>query len=199
MTTPSAPQRSKIVSPTAFGKFLEWLSPERNSAASLYLDIRKKLVAMFTRRGCAHPEELADETLDRAILEFNDEPGKYSSPPALCFGVARYIWLESLRQPKTEPLEPDNIAAFDCDDSQLREYKADCLAQCMERLPIHQRDLIVQYHQFRGREKIEMRKRLAEQHGGLNNLRIIAHRIRARLNHCITACMDGASGNLVHV
>lgn len=199
MTTPSAPQKSKVLSPEAFGRFLDWLSPEHDKAARLYLEIRKNLVGMFIRRGCIHSEDLADTTLDRAVLIVNDEPGKYSNPLALCFGVARKVWLEYLRQAKTDPLETDSVPVISYDDSHAREHEAGCLSECVERLPIRHRDLIVQYHQFRGREKIEMRKRLAEQHGGLNNLRIIAHRIRTRLNDCIRGCVERASDSLVQM
>lgn len=183
----------------AFGRFLVWLSPDHEAAARQYLEIRRKLVQSFVRRGCAHAEELSDTTLDRVAMIVCKEPEKYSNPISLCFGVARKVWLEYLREPRLEPLETDNIPAFNRDASREREHEANCLGSCVDRLSLQERDLIVQYHQFRGREKIEMRKRLAEQYGGLNKLRITAHRIRARLNDCISGCVKRASASLVNI
>lgn len=199
MTPEPAPQRSSVLSPEAFGRFLDWLSPDHEIAARQYLEIRKKLVQLFIRRGCAHSEDLADTTLDRTIMIVYHEPEKYSNPLALCCGVARKVWLEYLRETRPEPLVTDNIPAFNRVDSRIREHEDNCLGSCVEHLSRQERDLIVQYHEFRGREKIELRKRLAEQHGGLNKLRITAYRIRARLNDCISGCVQRASANLVNI
>lgn len=199
MTLQAASRKSNLLSPEVFGKFLEWLSRDHDAAARAYLDIRKKLVQLFVRRGCLHSEDLADTTLDRAAMIVANQPEKYSNPLALCCGVARNVWLEYLRQARTEPLETDDIPVFDRDDSRLREYEAGCFGNCVERLSHEERELIMQYHQFRGREKIELRKRMAEQYGGPNKLRVTAHRIRARLNECISSCLERASANLVHI
>jgi DNA-directed RNA polymerase specialized sigma24 family protein len=199
MTPEPAPQKSSVLSPESFGRFLDWLSPDHEIAARQYLEIRKKLVQLFIRRGCAHSEDLADTTLDRAAMIVYHQPEKYSNPLALCCGVARKVWLEYLRDIRPEPLETDNIPVFDRDDSRVREHEANCLGNCVQRLSRQEHDFIVQYHQFRGREKIELRKRLAEQYGGLNKLRITAHRIRARLNDCISGCVQRASANLVNI
>jgi DNA-directed RNA polymerase specialized sigma24 family protein len=194
MTPEPAPQKSSVPSPEEFVAFLDWLSPNREIAAKQYLEIRKKLVQHFIRRGCAHAEELADATVDRAAMIAYRDPAKYSTPQQLCCGISRNIWLEYLHKPWPEPLQPGNIPGFNPDDSGVREHEANCLDNCMERLSSQERDLIVQYHQFRGRKKIELRKRLAEQYGGnLNKLRITACRIRARLSDCISSCMQRAS------
>jgi len=198
MTSEGAPQKARL-NPDAFGRFLDWLSPDREQAARQYLEIRKKMVQLFIRRGCDHSDELADTTVDRAVLIFCREPDKYPEPMALCFGVARKVWLEYLREIRPDPLDSRDITVFDSDQSQVREHEARCLTTCIERLSIRERDLIVQYHQFRGREKIELRKRLAEQYGGFNKLRITAYRIRGRLNDCISGCMERATSGLVHM
>lgn len=199
MSPEPAPQKSSVLSPEAFGRFLDWLSPDHEIAARQYLEIRKKLVQLFIRKGCAHSEDLADTTLDRAAMIVYHDPEKYSNPLALSCGVARNVWLEYLREARLEPLETDNLPAFNHGDSRIREHEATCLGSCVERLSPQERDLIVQYHQFRGREKIELRKSLAEQYGGLNKLRITAHRIRARLNDCISGCVQRASANLINI
>jgi hypothetical protein len=199
MTAEPAPQKSSVLNPEAFGRFLNWLSPDGEIAASRYLEIRKKLVQLFIRKGCAHSEDLTDTTLDRAAMIVYNDPEKYANPLSLSYGVARNVWHEYLREIKPEPLEPENIHVFDPDDSVIREHEATCLGNCVERLSRWEHDLIVQYHQFRGQEKIEQRKRMAEQYGGLNKLRITTHRIRVRLSDCISGCVQSASANLINI
>src|SRR5690242_2562321 len=133
MTPEAAPQKSSLLTPEAFGKFLEWLSPNREAAARQYLEIRKTLVQLFVWRGCAHSEELADTTLDRSAMIFYRGPEKYASPMALCSGVARNVWFEYLREVKPDPLDID-VPSFDKDDSRLREHAANCLGNCVDRL-----------------------------------------------------------------
>lgn len=199
MTPQAAPRKSNLLSPEVFRKFLEWLSRDDDAAATTYIGIRKKLVQLFVRRGCLDSEDLADTTLDRVAVIVSTTPEKYSNPLALCCGVARKVWLEYLRQARTEPLQTEDIPVFDREDSRLRESEASCLGSCVERLSQGERELILQYHQSRGREKIELRKRMAEQYGGQNKLRVTAHRIRARLNECISNCLERASANFVHM
>lgn len=75
------------------------------------------------------------------------------------------------------------------------EREVACLDSCLEELSAHDRDLIIQYHQFQGSQKIETRKCLAEAYGGLNKLRVTAHRIRLRLHECITSCVQRSPSN----
>src|SRR5215471_13194628 len=109
MTAKPGRKKSTTLTPEEFGRFLEWLSADREQAARLYLEIRTKLVKSFIRKGCAHSEELSDETLDRVAMIVNKELEKYSSPIRLSFGVARLVWHEYLREPKEDSLDPDYI------------------------------------------------------------------------------------------
>lgn len=188
---PSGPSPKKEYGLTheTFGRFLLWLSSDRERAAEMYLELRRKLVKSFVRRGCAHSEDLADKTLDRAALIVSTEPEKYSSPIALCCGVAKLVWFEYLREVTPEALEPEDVPSPECEDSDFGEAEANCLASCLNQLPGRERELITEYHRARGREKIETRKRLADAYGGLNKLRIAAYRIRCRLHDCITGCV----------
>jgi hypothetical protein len=195
MTTEPARKKDKSLTPEAFAGFLEWLSPDHERAASQYLDIRGKLVKSFIRRGCAHSEELSDRTLDRVAVIVSNEPGKYPNPIALCCGVARRVWLEYLREIAPGSLESEDIATPIFDDDGFSDCELDCLGSCLEELSPQDRDLITQYHRLRGREKIETRKRLAREIGGLNKLRITTYRIRVRLHHCISGCVRRSAPN----
>jgi DNA-directed RNA polymerase specialized sigma24 family protein len=195
MSTDQVPQRAKSLTQEAFASFLLWLSPDHEQAAGKYLEIRLKLVKFFVRKGCAHAEDQSDETLDRAALIVHQDPTRYSNPIALCCGVARKVWLEYLRKVVPAPLEDNKIAAPTNYGAVSSEYEAICLDSCLEELSARDRDLITQYHQFKGSEKIETRKRLAEAHGGVNKLRITAYRIRVRLHECITNCVQRSAPN----
>ena len=195
MNTDPVPQRAKSLTQEAFASFLLWLSPDHEQAATRYLEIRRKLVKFFVRKGCAHAEDLSDRTLDRAALIVHADPTKYSNPTALCCGVARKVWLEYLREVVPSALKDDEIAAPINYSAVSSECEAICLDSCLEELSARDRDLITRYHQFKGSEKIETRKRLAEAHGGINKLRITAYRIRVRLQECITDCVQRSAPN----
>jgi DNA-directed RNA polymerase specialized sigma24 family protein len=183
------PERQRYLTQEAFASFLLWLSPDPGQAAREYLGIRQTLMKFFVRKGCAHAEELSDRTLDRVVLIVHREREKYPTPISLCCGVARRVWLEYLREVTPVALDDDNFPAPVQPHDDFTEHEVKCLEHCLDQLPVRDRELITQYHQFQGRQKIETRKHLAEIHGGLNKLRITAFRIRARLHDCISSCM----------
>jgi len=190
-----APERKRNLTPEAFASFLTWLSPNQGQAAREYLDIRQTLVKYFVRKGCAHAEDLTDRTLDRVALIAQHEPGKYPKPMPLCCGVARRVWLEYLREATPEVLEDDNIPAPVQHEVDFTEQEVSCLGSCLGRLSPRDRELITQYHQFQGRQKIESRKQLAQLYGGLNKVRITTCRIRARLHDCVSGCVQRSALN----
>ena len=190
-----ASERQRHLTPEVFASFLLWLSSDPGQAAQEYLNIRKTLVKFFVRKGCAHAEELTDRTLDRVVLIVHQEPEKYPTPISLCCGVGRRVWLEYLRESMPEALEDDNIPAPVQPEDDFTEHEVQCLGSCLDQLPLRDRELITQYHQFQGNQKIENRKQLAQVYGGLNKLRITTCRIRARLHDCISDCVQRSALN----
>jgi len=184
------PGKPRSLTQEGFASFLLWLSPDPGQAAREYLALSEKLRKFFVRKGCLHAEELTDRTLEQVVLIVQKEPKKYSNPISLCYGVARNIWFESRREPIPEALEDDNIPEHAEPEDEFTERELQCLRHCLGQLPLRHRELITQYHQFQGRQKIETRKQLAQIYGGLNKLRITACRIRARLHDCIDNCMQ---------
>jgi len=182
-------RNSRLITQEAFRAFLSWLSPNESTAAKEYLSIRNSLVGFFVRKGCTHSEELADRTLDRVVLIAHADPSKYSKPMSLCCGVARNVWLEYLREAAPETLDIDRFAAPETSNNEFSEREMECLESCLRKLSSRDRDLITRYHQFQGARKIEARKVLAEELGGLNKLRITAYRIRTRLHTCVSGCV----------
>ena len=57
--------RESDLSQEAFDRLLAWLNPNRALAGEKYEEIRRRLIKIFTCRGCTCPEVLADETINR--------------------------------------------------------------------------------------------------------------------------------------
>lgn len=170
----------------AFDNLLLWLSPDRDEAGRKYEEIRGKLVRLFIHRGCDHAEDLADETINRVIRKAMEFPtSEYSGDPILYFfAVAKNVYLEWRRKKLIFPQDVMPMPHVD------REEELDCLDSCLEELTQYSRHLITNYYQHTGREKIKIRKSLANESGGMNTLRIQACRIRKALRKCVSACIE---------
>jgi len=174
-----------VLTQEAFDKLLLWLDPNREQAGKKYEEIRRRLIKLFTCRGCREAEELADETINRVTKKVREVADTYSGDPALYFyGVAHNVHLEYLRR---KQLSPPPAPAGQPDETE-QEY--DCLEQCMQRLTPDNRELVLQYYREEKKAKIDHRKLLAQRLGiAVNALRIRAHRIRASLQECVQNCL----------
>ena len=173
----------------SFESLLQWLHSDREQAGKRYEDIRARLIKIFGSRGCAEPDVLADETINRVAKRVKEISQTYAGDPALYFyGVANKIYMEQLRKQKPiERLPP----VPDMDDYEA-EYV--CLEGCIGHLPARSRDLVLQYYEHEQQDKIVQHQRLAERFGiGLNALRIRAHRARLVLRKCIINCLEKKS------
>lgn len=168
----------------SFERFLCWLSPDRNEAGLKYEQMRKKLVTFFTWRGCHIPDELFDRTMDRVSRKLALEAARAADPFPFCYGVAKNILHEHWREPRLDPM-PRDVASpshgLHWDEDGLR-----WLEKCLGQLNASDRELITRYYQGEGREKIRMREEMALEVGGVNALRIRAHRIRASLREKVS-------------
>jgi RNA polymerase sigma factor (sigma-70 family) len=173
----------------AFDKFLTWLDPDRERAAKKYEEVRRRLIKIFSCRGCPEAEDLADETINRVIRKAHDMIDSYVGDPALYFyGVARNVHLEYLRKGHA-PLPLPQI-----DLTQEKEIESCCLDECMAKLPQEQRQWVLEYYEDEKRVKIDHRKDMARRLGiAPNALRIRMHRIRASLQNCVARCLNQSS------
>ena len=180
--------KDRTLTAELFEELLDWLSPDREQAAREYEDLRRRLIKLFTCRGCQDPDFLADETFDRVASKLPEIKPTYEGPRApYLYVVANNIRLESLRRrPSSLPPPPPPS-----ETSEELERRHDCLDDCMKGLDDDNRELVSQYYQQEKRGKIDHRKLLAEQFEiTLNALRIRAFRIRASLQECVQACMQ---------
>ena len=174
------------LSQQSFESLLDWLDSDRDRAGKRYEDIRGRLIKIFGSRGCAEPDFLADETINRVAKRVEEIAKTYEGDPALYFyGVANKIHLEQLKKPKPQTITPSVPAIDDFE----QEYV--CLEGCIGHLPAGSRDLVLQYYEHEQHAKIVNRQQLAERLGiGLNALRIRAHRTRLALRKCIMSCLE---------
>lgn len=186
----SAPLRSEQLE-----ALLHHLGPDREVAGGRYEQLRRRLVVVFEYRRCPHPEELADETLDRVarrILEMGNEFDG-SDPARFVFGVAWNVARESFRRPALLPLpETWERAIPKAPGTEDDEPEHACLDRCLEQLTPPERDLLLGYHQGEKSARIKRRSELAGELGlSANALRLKIHRLTGLLRACVIQCMDG--------
>jgi DNA-directed RNA polymerase specialized sigma24 family protein len=182
--------------PADLDNLLLWLGPDTNAGALKYVDVRRRLVALFTCRGCECPDELADETLDRTARAILKSGFVFEgNPMAYLRGVARNICLESLRKRRT--ISQDELPEFaeavsePSRDNSGIEPVFDCLDRCLARLADDKRTLLLRYYQGEKSSKIDGRLQLAQERGiELNALRIQVFRLRGVVRQCVKSCTD---------
>jgi DNA-directed RNA polymerase specialized sigma24 family protein len=178
------------LSPSAFARLLDRLGPDSESAGLAYEALRRGLVAFFSYRGAATPDECADETLDRLAARL-DEGVDVQDVGRFTRGIARLVLLEHWRRSDARQVGLDErtepAAAAPSDDT-LHE----CLERCLSDLPPDGRTLILEYYVDAGRSRIERRRQIARALGVSETaLRNRAQRQRDRLERCITECLAG--------
>src|SRR5215472_13818765 len=94
-TRESAHQKWSVTQ-EAFDQLLASLSPDRDKAADRYLEIRRNLVRLFEWRGCATPDDYADEAINRCARKIA-EGDQIRDVATFCVGVARMLLLEMNR------------------------------------------------------------------------------------------------------
>ena len=187
---------TQVLSSDQFEALLRQLSPDRDLAGARYEQLRRRLVTILAHRGCAHPEEVADETMDRVARRLAQvgPDAEIGDPAPFIFGVAWKVTKEWIRRQRTvalpdgwdpaDPGEPDIL-------SQAAAQGHDCLDRCLHCLCSQDKDVILSYYQHEGLAKINHRSMVArELNISSNALRLRIHRITLRLRECVYHCVD---------
>lgn len=182
----AAQAEKRTLTPEAFGKFLRWLSEDDELAVREYQRIRTKLIGFFIHKGCTDADELFDKTVDIVVGKI-ESCAEYPNPLAYCYGVARNVWYEDMRERKSVALDVD-VASPEHPDPKVHELELQCLERCLGKLSPADRDIVTRYHGRQGRDKIGIRRLLADGAGGMNALRIRMYRIRKELRICVVEC-----------
>jgi RNA polymerase sigma factor (sigma-70 family) len=176
----------------SFDQLLASLGSDREAAGARYLEIRRNLVRLFEWRGCATPDEYADETLNRCARKIA-EGVEIQDLATYAVGVARMLVLEMNREKVRQPMslekapEPYTLPLQPADDDEVR---IDCLRNCLNKLSPDNRELILLYYQGDKGDKIENRKALSLRLGvPQGTLRMRALRLREALQSCAGDCM----------
>lgn len=180
------------LTPAAFEKLLDALSADREEAGVQYEIVRRKLTRFFEWRRIDPAEEYADETINRVARRL-DEGQVIENLNSYLYGVARMVYLEAIKEQERVVVSLDEAPQTlqqKAPEPAESEPRVVCFDHCLDSLPTENRKLIVGYYQEERRAKIELRQELADSlQIPLNALRIRAHRIRVKLEQCITQCL----------
>lgn len=196
-------KKSWALTKEAFDSLLAKLDSDQERAGEKYELVRAQLIKFFEWRCCPSSQELADETINRVarkITEGEEIPQERFN--AYCCGVARNVLREYRRNPDSlastidslspshhPSLNPEYLTERDSERSSL-ERRLLCLEFCIGKLPPETREMFYSYYISEQRARIESRRQLAETlHIPLNNLRIRIHRVRERLEKCLSDCI----------
>ena len=189
------------LSKDALQRLLNWLDDGANSDGYAYVAMRRRLRDYFDRKNCQAADDLADETLTRVARRLEEEGITRDDTPArYCYIVARFVFLEHLREIKAhrllaqgsgdvvpQPFTPPAADAAEATGAQ--ETLLACLQKCVEELDQLNQKIITLYYIGSERAKIDNRRNLAESLGLTQNaLTIRACRIRTRLDACVRRC-----------
>jgi RNA polymerase sigma factor (sigma-70 family) len=181
----------------SFDEILAWLDPDRELAASIYIELRHALVKIFAWNHCADPEGMTDETFDRVAKQVHDLRSTFEGDPKLFFyGVARNLIREHHKKIKLHiPIDGVDLPGppLEEEDEESAGLLEDCLESCLGELSSEKRKLILAYYAKEKQAKIDHRSEMARQLGiSMETLRVRAYRIRATVEACIERCLESA-------
>src|SRR2546421_1706926 len=176
-----------------FAKLLDRLDPDRERAGERYEELRRTLTRFFEWRGAPFAEEHTDEVFNRIGRKLSAGV-EVRNLGSYCYEVARLVCLEALKGADSKRASFD-ATHHDAPDAKVengareQEIRLDCLEECLDALPIGNRDLIVEYYQDDKRDRIERRKALAVRLGLQREaLANRAQRLRDKLEQCVKSC-----------
>jgi DNA-directed RNA polymerase specialized sigma24 family protein len=173
-----------------FDALLSLLDPhDREAAGVRYEELRTGLVRFFRWRGAITPEELADETLNRVARRIG-EGAPVDDARVFALGVARMILLEEAKARVRDQRLIDEWRREVESSPEPDDERMACLEKCLDSLPPDSRQSILEYYTGERGSKIDNRKLLAARLGmPLPSLRIRVHRLRERLEQCVSICV----------
>jgi DNA-directed RNA polymerase specialized sigma24 family protein len=180
--------REWVLTEEAFAKFLNSLDPDPGRAGEKYEYLREALVKFLAWRGAHFPEELVDETFNRVARKL-EEGEAVRDVPTYCHGVARMVFRQSLDHPDNKRVDLGEVKDLTLKEPDVTDFGLECLNHCLRQLTARNRELIIEYYQNEGREKIDHRALMAERLGIQSiALRSRARRVRSKLERCIRRC-----------
>lgn len=173
---------------------LNWLGPTPAQAGERYELLRQKLLEFFERNGCSPADEWADKTFDVVARKLaGGEIIQPSSAAAYCLGVARNLRKEYWRAPERKLIPLEFEDSFKANSQQAifqKEWQADCLSQCLRKLPLEEQQIIQGYYDDDWQQQVNKREALASRLKLTGTgLRTRASRLRNKLAICVKKCI----------
>lgn len=176
-----------------FDALLKLFSDNREEAGKKYEDVRNGLVRFFQFKGCHDPESLADDAINRVASKLDTfDFSRNINPTAFFYGFATNILAEYRRTSNKEVcIEQAQLAAETANaEDDLEDNRTFCLQECMAKLNVKDRELIVKYFASEGRDKIERRREICDELGlSTVALHTRIFRLKTRLKACIEGCI----------
>ena len=202
----SSRKKDWVMNQAAFDRLLAQFDPDPKRAGAQYEVTRQGLIRFFECRGGISPPDRADETINRVAYKLME--GEEIKPGVLAayfYGVARNVLREHRRSreaqsapldelpPHQQPMVNPHTMMHHHQAQFTKEQQMACLEKCVAALPPETRGLILAYYEGEEGVKIKNRKRLAEVFEiSLSRLRLRIHRIREKLETCVTGCLKQA-------
>lgn len=196
MEAGSSLKKDWMLTPGAFAKLLARFDADLDRAGAEYEVVRERLVGLFRWRGLEFPEDCADETINRVARKL-EEGEEIQNLSAYIGGVARLVQLEAFkeRERRQSALDsvPQTLYYTSSDEHDESDFRQTCFERCLQTLSAETRLFMLEYYgDDEETTRIERRKRMASRLGvELNALRNRALRARAKLEECITKCVNG--------
>jgi len=164
------------------------------------------LFRRFSAERCREPEDLVNETFQRALAALEKDPQRLTSRiEAFLWGIATHVIHEDRKHPrhKEDPLdemssadEPQTnpsdalLIAFSEDKNLLR-----CLKHCLEQFNPQDRSTLIQYYSTEPGEKAKTARRDMCSRLGLTSRQLIkrAYNLRVRLESLTKVCLEGTA------
>ena len=184
--------RDPAIPPESFDEILAWLSPDREIAAEMYVQLRRELARIFMWRKCADPEWLTDEVFDRVARKVHIVRQTYEGDPRLYFrAVANNLVKETFKKVGTHvPIEDVDLPSHAGTSGEDEDIDR-CLQRCLRKLDSETRDLVLTYYAKDKQAKIDHRQQMAQRlNMSIETLRVKVYRTREALEKCIERCLE---------
>src|SRR5215813_1080137 len=183
--------KSEHLDHEAFDKLLLLLDPDRDRAGEIYEMLRLKLVQFFRALDCLAVEDQTDEVFDRLTRRIS-EGEEIRNVFGYSLGIARLVWLESLKGPEARlaPFDDFHTPPFQDDDEADRKSRYVCLDRCLRALPEAEGSMLVEYCFCEHGSRSAARQRIADRlEIPIGALRIRVHRIKTKFSECFDRCL----------
>lgn len=148
--------------------------------------LQQRLTYFFQIKGCRdHSEDLAQETIARALQKLEGGTLQLCAQPTLAFGFAKNVWHEWTRNRgrmlQIDPNLPDSADSGPlADETLMKEEDIRMISICAKRLKPEERQLLYLYDNPSAREKLSEKLGISA-----NTLRQRIFHARAKIGKCM--------------